>query len=168
MPGPRVDIRAVEAGDLAAIAAIYAHYVEHTYVTFDLDAPDRADWQRRWETAVAAGHPWWTALRAGTCEGFLTTAEFRPKPAYRSTVETTIYLSPEATGRGLGGALYDVALPELGRRGFHLATAGIALPNPASVALHERYGFALVGVFEEVGYKLGAWRDVGWWQRRLA
>jgi len=167
MSSSQATIRPAEGADLPAIADIYAHYVEHTVVTFDLEAPDLAAWERRWGAAAKAGYPWWVAVLDGECSGYLTAAEFRPKPAYGRTVETTIYLAPEATGRGLGGALYEVALPELGRRGFHLATAGITLPNPASVALHERHGFTPVGVFEEVGYKLGGWRDVGWWQRRL-
>jgi phosphinothricin acetyltransferase len=161
-------MRPARAADVEAIASIYAHYVEHTFITFDLDAPSAEGWRARWQEAQTVGYPWVVAERAGAVVGFVTTGAFRPKAAYRSTVETTIYLAREATGQGIGRPLYELALRELAASGlFHLATAGIALPNAASVELHERLGFTRVGVFEEVGHKLGAWRDVGWWQRRL-
>jgi len=149
------------------VAGIYAHYVLHTFITFDLEAPTPGEWQASWTVAGRDGHPWWVAEDGGEVVGFLSTGPFRSRAAYRPTIETTIYLAPHACGRGLGRALYETALPRLAELGFHRATAGIALPNPASVALHERMGFELVGVFDEVGHKLGSWRDVGWWRCRL-
>ncbi len=102
----------------------------------------------------------------GELLGYASTSKFGEKPAYRSTIEMTIYLREDARGRGIGRPLYELALREAARS-FHLAVAGITLPNEASVALHEQLGFTRIGVFEEVGHKLGHWRDVGWWQLRL-
>ncbi|PZR68110.1 MAG: hypothetical protein DLM63_05035 [Solirubrobacterales bacterium] len=161
------EIRPACAGDLETIASIYAHYVEQTYITFDLQAPSARAWKEKWKAACAAGYPWMVRERNGVVVGYATAAEFRPKPAYRSTAETTIYMDRAAVGQGLGRALYAAELRELSQRDFHLATAGITLPNPASVILHEALGFTAVGVFEEVGHKLDGWRDVGWWQLRL-
>ena len=161
-----MQLRSAEARDLDAIGEIYRHYVEQTAITFDLEPPSSAAWLQRFEDARAAGRPWLVAEDAGVIVGYVSTSEFRPRAAYRSTIETTIYLRPQACGRGIGTALYGRALEEAARS-FHLAVAGITLPNAASVALHERLGFRPVGVFEEVGHKLGAWHDVGWWQLRL-
>jgi len=152
--------------DLGAIGRIYAHYVEHTYATFDLEPPDLATWRARWAAAQRQRQPWLVAEVADRVVGYATTSSHRPKPAYDTTVESTVYLDPGAAGRGVGRALYATALREAAGR-FHVAVAGIALPNPASVALHEALGFTAVGVFEEVGRKFGAWHDVGWWQLRL-
>lgn len=157
----------MEEADLAAVAAIYAHYVETAYATFDLEAPDEATWRARLDSTRRAGRPWLVADLGGEIAGYATMSSFRSKPAYDSTVESTVYLRSDATGRGLGRPLYATALQRAAAGGFHLAVAGIALPNPSSVALHERLGFAPVGVFSEVGHKHGAWRDVGWWQLRL-
>jgi phosphinothricin acetyltransferase len=152
--------------DLPAIAAIYRHYVEHTFITFDLDAPSLEEWQARLADARVAGYPWVVLEQDDGVAGYAITSTFRPKAAYRSTVESTIYLRPELTGQGLGRPLYETLLREAART-FHLAVAVIALPNPASASFHERIGFEPVGVLNEVGHKLGAWRDVGWWQLRL-
>jgi len=160
-------IRAVEQGDVAAIAEIYDHYVRRTTATFDLEAPSVAEWQRRRRSAVHLGQPWMVAEEDGVVLGFASLSSFRPKAAYHSTVETTIYLAAGHVGRGLGRPLYEAALREAASRGFHLAVAGITLPNRRSVLLHEALGFVSVGVFEEVGYKHDAWRNVGWWQLHL-
>jgi len=156
--------RPVEAGDLGTVAAIYAHYVEHSYATFDLEVPTAADWWTRWEGARALGQPW---LIREDGAGYAIAATFNVRPGWRSTVSTAIYVRPERTGEGLGRPLYAALLDAAAERGFHVAVAGIALPNASSVALHEGLGYAPVGVMHEVGHKLGAWRDVGYWQRRL-
>jgi phosphinothricin acetyltransferase len=162
-----VRLRAASVDDLAAIAAIYAPYVENTVITFDLEPPSAAAWRAKWDAAQAGGYPWFVAeAEGGELLGYVSTSKFAAKPAYRSTIEMTIYLRDDACGRGIGRQLYELALREAARS-FHLAVAGITLPNEASVALHERLGFTRVGVFEEVGHKLGQWRDVGWWQLRL-
>ncbi len=160
-------IRPARTEDVAAAAAIYAHYVETTAITFDLQVPTEEDWRERLHAAGAAGHPWMVAVERGAVLGYATAGTFNAKRAYAATVETTVYLTPEATGRGWGSALYGALLTECAARSFHLAVALIALPNPASVALHEALGFRRVGVLAEVGHKLGVWRDVALWQLRL-
>ena len=160
-------IRPAAPEDFARIVTIYAHYVEQTHTTFELDPPTVQQWSLKWQAARERNHPWLVSEHGGELHGYATAATFNPRPAYNSTVETSIYLHHELVGQGLGRALYESLLAETARRDFHLAVAGIALPNARSVALHELLSFQLVGVFREVGYKLGDWRDVGWWQRPL-
>ncbi len=160
-------IRAAAPGDLEAIRAIYAHYVEHTVITFDFDPPSLEEWGERLAAAGERGHPWLVAERDGAVAGYAYAAPFRAKPAYAQTVETTIYLSHEATGHGLGRALYGALLDALIAQELHLAVAGMTLPNPASQRLHRALGFEPVGTFAQVGFKHGAWRDVEFLQRRL-
>jgi L-amino acid N-acyltransferase YncA len=157
-------MRPVEAADLPAIAAIYAHYVEHSYATFDLEPPTAADWRTRFDGARALAHPW--VIREDGA-GYAIAATFNVRPAWRTTVSTAIYLDPAQRRRGLGRPLYAALLDAARDGGFHVAVAGIALPNDASVALHEGLGYEPVGVMREVGHKFGVWRDVGYWQRRL-
>ena len=137
-------------------------------MTFDLEPVPVDAWRGRLASARDDGRPWFVAEDGGEVIGYATGSRFRPKAAYRPTVETTIYLAPGRDGRGTGRALYGTLLDACVAAGFHRAVAGVTLPNPASVALHERLGFTPVGVFSEVGHKHGAWHDVGWWQRRLA
>jgi L-amino acid N-acyltransferase YncA len=160
-------IRAAAAGDLPAIAAIHAHYALNTVATFDIDPLGEAKWREQWDADVAMNRPWLVTEEEGEVLGYVTTSNFGPKAAYDSTVETSIYMRPGAVGRGLGRPMYAEALAELGRRGFHAAAAGITLPNPSSVTLHEALGFEPVGIFREIGNKQDAWRDVGWWQKLL-
>jgi phosphinothricin acetyltransferase len=170
MGGPAASgqvIRPAAREDLAQMVTIYGHYVEQTYTTFEIDPPTVEQWSLKWQAARERNHPWLVSEQGGAIHGYATAATFNPRPAYRSTVETSIYLQHELVGRGLGRALYENLLAETAGLDFHLAVAGIALPNTRSVALHESLSFQLVGVFREVGYKLGDWRDVGWWERRL-
>ena len=159
--------RETTEGDLEAIAAIHTHYVAETVITFDVEPLPVDGWRKKWRSAREADQPWYVSEQGGEVVGFAYSGSFRPKAAYHPTVETTIYLAQGAAGRGIGRSLYSDMLAEAARRGFHLAVAGITLPNEASVRLHEGLGFTEVGVFTEVGHKLGEWRDVGWWQRRL-
>ena len=161
-------IRPAETRDLEAIAAIYTHYVEHTVITFDFESPTEKDWRARLEAAAARGHPWFVAVPGDDVAGYAYAAPFRTKPAYARTVETTVYLDPAQTGRGLGRALYEALLGELAGLDFHLVVAGMTLPNAASQALHRAVGFVPVGTFAQVGYKHGAWHDVEFLQRPLA
>lgn len=146
--------------DAAACAAIYAPHVTDGVASFELVAPDAAEMARRMEAA----HVWLVHERGG----YAYASPHRAREAYRLTVETSVYVAPEAQGQGVGRALYEALLGDLRDRGFAVALAGITLPNEASVALHEATGFAPVGVFRGIGWKFGAWHDVGWWQRRLA
>jgi L-amino acid N-acyltransferase YncA len=161
-----VTVRPVEAPDAAAIAAIYAPIVSHTHISFEEQPPSVEEMAGR-IAAVSATYPYLVAERDGTLLGYCYGSQHRAKIGYRFSAEVTIYVADSARGQGVGRALYGALLPELGRRGFHAAFAGIALPNAGSVALHEAMGFTHLGVFREVGFKLGAWRDLGWWQRPL-
>jgi len=160
-------IRPAEPADLEAIAAIYAHYVEHTVVTFDFETPPPEAWAQRLRAAEGRGHPWLVALAQDAVAGYAYAAPFRAKPAYARTVETTIYLHPDRTGEGLGRALYVALLDELVALDLHLAVAGMTLPNPASQHLHRSLGFEPVGTFAQVGRKFDRWHDVEFLQRRL-
>ena len=159
-------IRPAGPGDSAAIARLYAPYVESSFASFEETAPDAAEIARR--MADPPRLPWLVAEDDGAVVGYAYASPHRTRPAYRWSVDTSVYLAPGATGRGLGSALYDVLLPLVRRLGHVSAYAAIALPNDASEALHERHGFEPLGTFRDVGYKLGDWRDVRWYHRRLA
>lgn len=152
--------------DAAACAAIYAPYVEDTVVSFEEQAPGPAEMRGRIE-GVAGTHGWLVAEREGRVAGYAYAYPFQQRPAYRWTVGVSVYVADGEHGRGVGRALYTELFQRLRERGFRMAHAGITLPNPASVALHESFGFEPIGVNREIGWKHGAWRDVGWWQRPI-
>lgn len=160
-------IRDAATADAAEIQAIYAPIVATTAISFESDVPSVAEMARR-IAATQETHVYLAAERDGALMGYAYSSQHRTRAAYRSSVDVTVYVSESARGLGVGKALYGALLPRTAARGFHAAFAGITLPNAGSVALHEAMGFAHVGVYREVGYKLGAWRDVGWWQRLLA
>jgi phosphinothricin acetyltransferase len=164
----RLSVRAAGAEDGAAIAAIYRPYVEESIVSFETDAPDEHAMRGRIE-AGGALYPWLAAVdEAGMVVGYAYASAFRPRPAYRYTVETTVYVRQGLHRRGVGSLLYRPLLAMLEAQGFTQAFGAITLPNPASVALHERLGFARAGTYTTVGWKQGGWWDVGLWQRALA
>ena len=161
-------LRAATPDDAAALAAIYADYVTGSTITFELEPPGVDEMRARIE-AGAGRFPWLVAQDwEGGIAGYAYACPFRTRAAYRFAVETTVYLRPEAAGRGLGTALYRPLLRTLEAQGYTQAIAAIALPNDASVRLHERLGFVHAGTYEQVGHKLGQWLDVGLWQRPLA
>ena len=161
-------IRAAGVDDAAAIAAIYAPYVTGTVVSFETEAPDAAEIARR--MSEGDGHfPWLVACDGDrTLLGYAYACAFRSRPAYRFSVETTVYVADGAHRRGIGSLLYRSLLPVLEAQGYAQAIAAITLPNQASVTLHERFGFRQVGTYERVGFKFREWRSVGLWQRALA
>jgi phosphinothricin acetyltransferase len=160
-----VSIRLATEADAAAIAAIYRPYVENSRISFEEDAPDAAEIANRMASPV---HPWLVVEEKGDILGYASTSPMRNRRAYRWSAETGIYLGTAAQGRGLGRLLLSAHLELLERQGFVTVIAGIALPNDASVAIHEKLGFALSGIERGVGFKLGEWVDVGRWQRDLA
>ena len=160
-------VRAALPGDAAGIAAVYNHYVLHDHATFETEPVAAADMATRLHAVAAAGLPWLVADDAGTIAGYAYAMPWRARAAYRRSVEISVYVAAAATGCGLGGALYERLLESLRSWGAHAAIGGIALPNAASVALHERLGFAQVAHFHEVGHKFGRWIDVGYWQLLL-
>ncbi len=160
-------IRSATPADAQAICDIYNPYVEHSVISFEETPIDAATMAQR-IADIRQRHPWYVAEEAGRILGYAYAGPWRPRVAYRHAVETSVYLAADATGRGLGRALYAAVLDELPRNGFRCAMGGIALPNDASVALHEAMGFVKVAHFRDVGFKFGRWIDVGYWQRMLA
>jgi phosphinothricin acetyltransferase len=160
-------IRSVTSGDAGALCAIYVPYVERTPVTFETAAPGAGEMAKR-IAEVTATYPWLVHEEGGVLGGYAYASQHRVKPAYRWSVDVSIYVREGSGGRGIGRALYDSLLPRLAELGYANAFAGITLPNAASVALHERFGFRPIGVYAKVGFKLGAWHDVGWWQKTFA
>lgn len=149
--------------DSGACAKIYAPYVAGAATSFEELPPDADDFAERIER-VSATHPWLVAERDGVVAGFAYAAPHRPRPAYRWTAETSVYVAGGRQNGGVGGDLYGALLELLRRQGLHVALAGITLPNAASVGLHTAMGFEQVGLYRRIGYKAGAWRDVSWWQ----
>jgi phosphinothricin acetyltransferase len=164
-----VHIRRATADDLPALVDIYNHYIMHTPITFDLE-PVTVDQRRSWfeQFADAGPHRLLVATEDSRVLGYACTHQFRTKAAYNPTVETTIYCAPDATGRGVGSALYSALFEALEGEDLHCFVAGITLPNEASVALHKRYGFNPIGVFHAVGRKFEQYWDVGWYERLAA
>lgn len=156
-------IRPCSPSEAARICGIYNHYVEHTVVTFEEEPVAEASMARR-ITTVTERLPWLVVEHEGSLAGYAYAAPWKERSAYRHSVESTIYLAPEFTGRGLGAQLYRALITELRKRNIHCAVGSIALPNPASIALHEKAGFRKVGCFSEIGRKFGRWVDVGYWQ----
>lgn len=160
-------IRPAAASDAAAIAAIYNHYVAHTVITFEEEPVPTTEMARRVEGVLSASLPWLVAEDGGHVRGYAYAARWKDRAAYRHSVEISAYLDHEHTGRGIGSMLYGHLIPILRDRGVHAVMAGIALPNEASVALHEKLGLRKVAHFVQVGFKLDRWIDVGYWQQIL-
>ena len=152
--------------DAAGCAAIYAPYVTESWISFELEAPDAGEIAARMAD-YGASHAWLVAEVDGVMAGYAYGSPHRTRAAYSSSCDVAVYVDPAHAWCGIGRALYGELLPLLAGKGYHAAFAGIALPNEASIGLHEAMGFAPVGIYREVGWKLGGWRDVGWWQRLL-
>jgi L-amino acid N-acyltransferase YncA len=160
-------IRVATPADAGQIQAIYAPIVRDTTISFE-DEPPTADDMARRIAGTLPTHPYLVYEEDGRVLGYIYGSVFRARAAYRWSVETTVYIDGRNHRRGVGRALYEALLPILRRQGFHSAFAGIALPNAASVGLHEALGFRSVGVYQDVGFKHGQWRDVGWWRLGLS
>jgi L-amino acid N-acyltransferase YncA len=150
--------------DAAACAAIYAPYVEDGPTSFEERVPDAVELADR----IEGSHAWLVAEEEGDVVGFAYACPHRSRPAYRWSVDVSVYVAAGRQGEGHGRRLYEALFADLRERGFRVACAGITLPNEASVALHEKLGFEPVGVYRGIGWKAGAWRDVGWWQLELS
>jgi phosphinothricin acetyltransferase len=159
-------IRPVVPADAVAIAAIYNHYITETVITFEEEPLAVPDMERR-ILEVTARFPWFVSVEGGSVTGYCYASPFRPRASYRFTAEATVYLAPGRTRRGVGSRFYEVLLPALKQAGVHAVTAGVTLPNPASAALHEKFGFEKVAHLKEVGFKFGRWLDVGYWEKLL-
>src|SRR5512142_1544352 len=159
-------IRIARSEDAEGMLAIYAPIVSETTISFEMEPPTVEEMRRRIETTLAK-LPWLVWEADGRIMGYAYASRHRERAAYQWSVDVSVYVAEEARGRGLGRRLYAPLLGMLEDLGYYSALAGIALPNPASVGLHEAMGFKPIGVYRNIGYKSGAWRDVGWWQRQL-
>jgi phosphinothricin acetyltransferase len=159
-------VRLATGDDAAAIAAIYRPIVQDTPISFEIEAPDAQAVEGRILRTLKR-HPWLVCEIAGDLAGYVYACDHRDRPAYRWSVDVAVYVHSAFRRRGVARALYASLFRILAAQGYRRAHAGIALPNPGSVALHESLGFESVGVYRSVGFKLGAWHDVGWWQLAL-
>ncbi len=159
-------IRPAASADAARCAEIYAPYVIDNWVSFECDPPDAAEMARRIED-FGASHGWLVAEVEGKIAGYAYGSPHRTREAYATSADVTVYVDPAFARAGIGRQLYDALFPILKNHNIHAIFAGIALPNDASTGLHEAMGFTPVGIYREVGWKMGGWRDVGWWQRLL-
>lgn len=159
-------IRSATPADAAAICAIYNHYVLETAITFEEAAVRPVEMESRIRETLTA-LPWLVWDHEGTVRGYAYASKWKGRCAYRHSAEVTVYLDADFVGRGIGAQLYKALLTDLRQRNIHAAIGGIALPNPASIALHERLGFRKVAHFEQVGWKFDRWIDVGYWQLLL-
>ena len=165
---PELLIRPAAAADVAAIAGIYAHAVRCGTASFELEPPDEAEMARRWRAIVEAGYPYLVAQADGAVLGYAYAGPYRARPAYRWSVENSVYVAAEALRRGIGRALLDALIAEAERRDFRqmIAVIGDSAQTP-SIALHRAAGFRLIGTLEAVGFKHGRWLDTVLMQRPL-
>jgi len=165
-----VQVRPGVESDLDALTDIYNHYVRETPITFDTATFTPVE-RRPWLLSHPEDGPHRLMVAtAGDSQqilGYATSSAFRPKPAYETSVEVTIYLAPDAGGRGVGTLLYKALFAALADEDLHRAYAGVAQPNEASARLHERFGFRYVGTYREVGRKFGRYWDVAWYEKEL-
>jgi phosphinothricin acetyltransferase len=160
-------IRLAHEGDAEGIAAVYRPYVTDAATSFEIDPPGTAEMARRIEATLAVA-PWLVCTGAsGEVRGYAYASRHHDRPAYQWSVDVTVYIAARYHRRGMGRALYHTLFSLLRVQGFFTAHAGITLPNAGSVGLHEALGFRPVGVYPAVGWKLGSWRDVGWWHLPL-
>jgi L-amino acid N-acyltransferase YncA len=156
-------IRACLSSDASQVCEIYNHYVGETVVTFE-EVPVLEHEMAQRISDVTARLPWLVWEQTGLVVGYAYATPWKARSAYRFSVESAVYLSPSFARRGIGTQLYQALIADLRIRNVHCAVGGIALPNPASAALHERLGFSKVGQFKEIGSKFGKWVDVGYWE----
>jgi len=163
-----INMRPASSPDLPRLTDIYNHYVVNSQVTFDLE-PVTLEERREWfsQFSPIGPHRLFVAEEKGIVVGYAGSFRFRTRCAYEGTIETTVYCAPEAVGRGIGSALYAALFDSLHDEGLHVAIGAIAVPNPPSIVLHERFGFVLAGVMHEVGRKFERYWDVAWYEKRL-
>jgi len=158
-----MEIRSAKLTDAEQIAEIYNYYILNTHHTFEIE-PLSAEEMKRRVGEVSGEYPYLVAETDGEIQGYIYAAQFRLREAYKHSVEVSIYVRNQAKQKGIGSELYKRLLEELKETDIHTIIAGISLPNEASVKFHEKLGFEKVGHFREVGYKLGRWVDVGFWE----
>lgn len=160
-------IRTAEISDAQAIASIYNYYVANTTISFEEHPVSAEQMAERILEVRAASLPWLVAESSGRVLGYAYASKWKARSAYRFSAETSVYLHSGATGQGLGSQLYKALFRVLQEMGVHVAIGGIALPNEASISLHEKFGMKKIAHFEQVGFKFDKWVDVGYWQKVL-
>jgi phosphinothricin acetyltransferase len=165
--GDDITLRAAVPSDAAVIAAIYNHYIAESVATFEEKPVSDAEMSRRIAEVQSASLPWLVAEDGGQIVGYAYATQWKARSAYRFSVSISVYSAPGYTRRGIGSKLYGQLFPMLKERNIHAVIGGIAQPNEASVALHEKFGMRKVAHFSEVGFKFNRWIDVGYWQRTL-
>ena len=159
-------IRLATAQDAGQIQAIYSPIVSQTAISFETEPPTVDEMRRRVKNTLK-NLPWLVCVQQEKILGYAYASQHRARAAYQWCVDVSVYIHPQARRQGIGHGLYNSLFKILALQGFYNVYAGIALPNPASVGLHESLGFKPIGVYSAVGYKLGAWHDVGWWHLSL-
>jgi len=159
-----MQVRPAVLADAAEVAAIYNYYIETSHATFELEPVDAAGMEDRMKETLDRGYPFFVAGENGRIDGYAYGRYFRPRAAYRHSIEVSVYIRNGHEGRGIGKMLYDELFPAIFAGDYHAIIAGVSLPNDASVRLHESYGFEKVAHFREVGFKFGRWIDVGYWE----
>ena len=162
--GDGISVRPASPADAGAVAGIYNHYIADTVVTFEEEPVSAAEMVRRIADVQSVPLPWLVSEVDGGVVGYAYATKWRPRYGYRFSTEVSVYLAPGISGRGIGSALYSRLFDELRACGIHAVIGGIALPNDASVRLHEKFGFTQVAHFRETGTKFGRWIDVGYWE----
>ena len=157
-------LRAATTADATTIAEIYNHYVVNTIITFEEEAVPATEMAARISEVLGLNLPWFVWEENGRVLGYAYAGKWKSRCAYRYSVESSIYLAKDATGRGLGTKLYVALIDALRTKGIHSIIGGIALPNPASIGISEKLGFQKIGQFKEVGWKFEQWIDVGYWE----
>ena len=161
-----VHIRSATQADAGACAEIYAPYVTDSWVSFEIEPPSEAGMALR-IADYGTSHGWLVAESEGAVAGYAYASPHRTRKAYSTSADVAVYVGPAFAGKGIGKQLYGSLFPILKTRNIHAVFAGIVLPNEGSIGLHEAMGFTPVGIYREVGWKMGGWRDVSWWQRLL-
>ena len=161
------NVRPVIESDVKALAGIYNHYVTQTIITFEEEAVSSSELYQRVQEVQASSLPWFVAEHSGKIAGYAYASKWKGRCAYRFSAEVTVYVTPDYAWHGIGSRLYGQLLPAIRDCEIHAALGGIALPNEASIAFHEKFGFTKVAHFKEVGFKFNRWIDVGYWQRIL-
>jgi L-amino acid N-acyltransferase YncA len=157
-------LRAVTSTDAAMIAEIYNHYVMNTIITFEEEEISAREMAQRITEVQESGLPWFVWAENGRILGYSYASKWKSRCSYRFSVEATVYLAKDATGRGLGTKLYQALIDALRPNRIHAVIGGVALPNEGSIALHEKLGFQKIAHFKEVGWKFDQWIDVGYWE----
>jgi len=161
-------VRLGRAEDLGWLNELYNHYIRETHITFDIKSwtmRQRREWFGHYDTT--GRHRLLVAVHGDRVLGYASSSKYRPKQAYETSIETSIHLLPDATGRGVGTTLYQALFDALEGEDVHRAYAGVTVPNPASIALHEGFGFRKIATYTEQGRKFGRYRDVVWFEKSL-